>query len=1596
MTQIVKNFLGNNVTFNNVSVIFSTSEPASSHKITPNISSITNSGVEITFSTTELTNTKIVFDQENCPPGACELTDSTYLLSHVVKINNLLSSNTYKFKVVATTQAGGVYESDYITITTLPQVVSQPDFPTQPPSSVVNGINSSYNWNLEKEKTFLLTFDVSPNTTYVKYYFPNQQTNNKDGYTLVNVPVTTNTTSTVTIEIQPPDVLGIYELAIVPGNSTIGDGIISRTQVNLYKEVFYGEPDITSIQYNKHIVEADLLPLGFNFDFQLKTVNADGIEVFIGNIQTPIDTINVTDNTAKISYNAKDFYTAYSTQFNKTEKEYVVTFSFRPFFYGIKGKYSGKLETVTTTVTRTQFTITREQAISSFSSAFTKLFSGDDTKKEYLDKITFEDDKHLYYRVKYQNSPFDAFVITNIAKDDITFSLENGIIVNTEFIVDVDTGNTVRKQKTPYSSLVVKLLEPLPVTIPDNSQIWISKQIIPSVIEDIVITDEDISECIQLKPNFNVDVADETGFYYFNEIIASGSATSTQIVNTYVSKSLFSLEELNINYTSGSDTSSEVFLQFENFINFSSAVTRLNNYQYKLSAIEFWNTKINTTLYSGSTPSTSSYSIITSQSYATNINNVKTGFDAFEKTLYYDFQITGSNNSFFTIQNEYADEFDRSNPNYLVRHIPSYLKESSDDNSEYVLFLEMIGQHYDVLWSYIKGIAKSKRITNTPIDGVSDNLVHTLLENLGWDPRYPFSGHQLWREAFGVDVNGNTITNKNLLGNNIVSSYTPETARVEVWRRLLNNLPYLLKNKGTRRALNAIMTCYGVPSSLLTIIEFGGPSTVDPEELRPYTYEDRSANLKIKETEYIAIPWKYTSSSPEAVQVRFKTTNQLSSSYVTGSQILREVSGSGTYWSVNLIPSGGGYLGNVSFTITGSKKTFTSPSSSLTTPFSSSMLITGSVLFDGDWKNLTIQRETFTSGSPVLSYSRFTLHLKEAVESRIIMSQSATLVLQTSSSNANISGNEYYSNLPWTSDGILYIGSDTLGRKGISGSIDEVRVWNTALSESIITSHTLNPDVIYGNGIYSSTNNLLVRLDFEYPKDRTLDPYIKNVSPAVTFLTTTASNGTTNISSGYTGYATASITTTSTTYPYQYEVYSRVVSAQVPTIGFVGNDKTRLEEITLTTNLSHLSRSTKKAFDRAPVDSNKLGLFFSPVKELNLDILKSLGPLNIGDYIGDWSEEYNTTKYDDLTLLRNYYFQRTNVNFYEYINLVKSIDKSLFEMFDQVIPARTHVVKGLLLEPSLLERSKIQINRPIVENTIHSSSVDLTDSYNLEYVNVDYEAAVDYNEDITFTSSIDSSITEINFSTLLVVDSTTPSYTSSINFIGVNTVYPEIIYNSGSTMGGVEISIDAGVSTSTIQGEYEIEGGFTGVGNDPDSPFIKGFGVVGENGAVDRTYIKSNGTFVPTERNNAYILTVMYTRDVPTTTIDGVTTYEKVSKYQKKLCFISQSDDNNGGVFRGPLEHSFYTYITASLGTYPYDNGVVTEIYPFDGYTTGHYRYTKDTSRGLENSYFRGSKQTALTTTDGAAAVEVFATNPNTLKVSETGRNSGEPILIVE
>ena len=97
-----------------------------------------------------------------------------------------------------------------------------------------------------------------------------------------------------------------------------------------------------------------------------------------------------------------------------------------------------------------------------------------------------------------------------------------------------------------------------------------------------------------------------------------------------------------------------------------------------------------------------------------------------------------------------------------------------------------------------------------------------------------------------------------------------------------------------------------------------------------------------------------------------------------------------------------------------------------------------------------------------------------------------------------------------------------------------------------------------GNHISSSTEDLMLRLDFEKPKNLNVSQSIPNVAPD------TGSNGTIR----YAGSATGSGFGDNSTYPYHYEVYDRTVTLKFQ-LWDLDSDKFRFESKSLVQNLSY-------------------------------------------------------------------------------------------------------------------------------------------------------------------------------------------------------------------------------------------------------------------------------------------------------------------------------------------------------------------------------------------------------------------------------------------
>ncbi|HAI44509.1 MAG TPA: hypothetical protein DCM40_43610, partial [Maribacter sp.] len=136
--------------------------------------------------------------------------------------------------------------------------------------------------------------------------------------------------------------------------------------------------------------------------------------------------------------------------------------------------------------------------------------------------------------------------------------------------------------------LVVRLLDPLPNDIEEESTAWIVNELVDSYTDTILIEGlgtEDVFTELR-GPNFEIETKytkiNETNFASWNEILGSSIPTSQQIIDKMFSGSLKGIE-LGIDYTG-----------FQNFVNFSSAAERLKNFKHKVEMIEYYDDQITT------------------------------------------------------------------------------------------------------------------------------------------------------------------------------------------------------------------------------------------------------------------------------------------------------------------------------------------------------------------------------------------------------------------------------------------------------------------------------------------------------------------------------------------------------------------------------------------------------------------------------------------------------------------------------------------------------------------------------------------------------------------------------------------------------------------------------------------------------------------------------------------------------------------------------------------------------------------------------------------------------------------------------------------
>jgi hypothetical protein len=620
----------------------------------------------------------------------------------------------------------------------------------------------------------------------------------------------------------------------------------------------------------------------------------------------------------------------------------------------------------------------------------------------------------------------------------------------------------------------------------------------------------------------------------------------------------------------------------------------------------------------------------------------------------------------------------------------------------------MIGQHFDNLYAFTKELTSIHRRDEHPKRGIPNELLKTYAKSLGWEVNNGYQLSNLWLYKLGTDNTGSFLETGTL------ASQAHEYLTHQIWRRIVNNIPTLLKTKGTERSLKTLLSIYGIPQTLISIKEYGGakPPKYNPTH-KSYRYQYL---LKFDGNQFVKIPWGQSIppnenqvSAPRVSEFRFRTTNSSSLSMSLWS-IEDSKNSNKVYNNLELVS----YRASSTSSRSGSYaygylryKSAQSTSNSTSSFTIKTIQSKYYPFFDGDAWNVRIYTDRNISNTKKTG----SIHIewkKSSGDFENWISFSGSMIV---TSSADIS-------FTWGSTSSLLIphniilgGSTGSQFAGVNSSryrgfLQAYKDYSDIYSEKIFEEHTLNPAAYHGSS-YTSSFDTLNRF---YPMG--VDALRYNHS-AYKFVSSSHPN---RVKSQYT---TASFIGFTGSQENQYKPYSEIYYSYSPSIGasIVKSDKIRIEESFYTNQLSSEKRVQINTFDTDPVDSNKLAVVFSPTDQVNRDIANQYGGIDLDNLIGDPSDLYRD-EYNNLRLNRENYWKKykNRNNYNKYIEIFSLYDYSIFEQIKQLVPARANLIAGILLEENVLERAKVARKNPSLTNPQYEKTIIKTDSQVGEYI----------------------------------------------------------------------------------------------------------------------------------------------------------------------------------------------------------------------------------------------------------------------------------------
>jgi hypothetical protein len=820
--------------------------------------------------------------------------------------------------------------------------------------------------------------------------------------------------------------------------------------------------------------------------------------------------------------------------------------------------------------------------------------------------------------------------------------------------------------------LYVKLYEPLPEDILVNFKCWVVEEQKSPYVDQISVLPKSFKSKFNslAGPNWQAasfaNTSAETSYKTWSDLLGSSVQTSQQIVDAYFSGSLSGMK-LNIDYS-----------DFNNFIFYSSATERLENFKYKLELLEHYASQsLFVATLSGSVATTNAQDFL----------NLKTslisGFDDFERYLYYESsskltthnipledanvkQITGSyispvpkttltkpynltslSSSIFT--NWYngiydsASLYDIQNINSLYYTIPEFVRNDSS-NEDLITFTNMLGQHYDILHTYVKHMTLLNKREENPKLGMPNELLYSVAKQFGWTLTDGNQSQDLWKYVLGTSEAGVPLTGSNTVGD---PSVPGREMTYSIWRRIVNNLPLLLKSKGTKRSIQALLACYGIPQSFISINEYGGPRLDRAPIYKKYNF-DYALDLSGSTSGTVTVNY---SQSINTVELRFRPDNIETNPLIPTTMNLFNIGSNAVTLEFN-----SGNKGVLKINGTGSG------------------LIE---LYNDEWLTTMLK----TNGT------NLDLIAKKSKYGKIIAAVSSS-----ATASFGLTGS-------------VTLGSTSTGANRFVGQLQELRLWSSSLNTTAFDNHVKAPGAYNAN--LNAYDELIFRLPLTKKINHSLTSSLSGIQPKSSTISASFSSWSVNT---------------------PYDSYEETYYYDAPSLGIgtYDDNKIRLESNQLVGTLDVKTRAERSQFDTAPLDSKKLGVYFSPQTMIDEDIIAQFGFVNLDQYIGDPGETESKSYPKLIQAAQSYwkkYQNRNDIN--AYISMFTLFDLSFFRQLEQLLPARVDKLTGILIQPNIYERSKDTILPKIqnFDNTYNSIIIDSQPTASGDYLQ--YTGAVD-------------------------------------------------------------------------------------------------------------------------------------------------------------------------------------------------------------------------------------------------------------------------------